>query len=283
MLDTPAARGQATAIYRIDAAAPQHLARAIDDMATGLARWRLAAALAWLDIRNRYRGSVLGPFWLTLSTGVMLAGLGILYSQLFKLPLQEYLPHLAVSLVVWNSIAGLVNDATVSLSSSEGIIRQMRLPYSVHMLRCVFRNAVIAAHNLPLIALVFLATGHLPGPEAVLALPGLAVIAVNACAATMLLGMLCARFRDIGPIVGSIMQLSFFMTPIMWKPQLLGHWQYLLPLNPFYAVLETVRGPLVEGGGPLVAWLAALAYTAALVGIASVFFVRYRGRIAFWV
>lgn len=283
MPDTQLAPGVGGAVYRIDAAAPEHLARATDDLATGFARWRLAVALAWLDIRNRYRGSVLGPFWLTLSTGVMLAGLGLLYSQLFQLPLGEYLPHLAVSLVIWNAIAGLVNDATTSLAGSEGIIRQMRLPYSVHMLRCVIRNAVVTAHNLPLILVVFLATGHMPGSEAVLAIPGLALILLDAFAATMFLGMLCARFRDIGPIVGSVMQLAFFMTPVMWKPHLLGEWAWTLPLNPFYAVLETVRGPLVEGGGPLSAWIAALLFSGALWAAALLFFVRYRGRIAFWV
>lgn len=282
MFDNAAATRRG-AQYRIDAAAPDHLARATEDLAAGAGLWRLAATLAWLDLRNRYRGSVLGPLWLTLSTGVMLAGLGLLYAQLFRLPLREYLPHLAVSLVVWNAIAALVNDAAVSLSSQEGIIRQLRLPFTVHLLRCVLRNALVAAHNLPLIAVVFLACGHLPGPEAVLALAGLVLLAINAFAATMFLGMLCARFRDIGPIVASIMQLSFFMTPIMWKPELLGPWQWLLPLNPFYAVLETVRGPLIEGGGPLIAWFAALLYTATLAAVATMFFIRYRGRIAFWV
>ena len=283
MPDTHAALSPAGATYRFDAAAPDHLARAREDLATGFGRWRLAAALAWLDLRNRYRGSVLGPLWLTLSAAVMLGGLGLLYSQLLRLSLSDYLPHLAVSLVVWNAIAGMVNDATASLSSQEGMIRQMRLPYSVHLLRCVFRNALIAAHNLPLILVVFLATGHRPGPEAALALIGLLIIGVNALAATTFLGMLCARFRDVGQIVASVMQLAFFMTPIMWKPELLGEWQWTLPFNPFYAIVETVRGPLVEGGGPLSAWIAALIYTAALVSLALAFFVRYRGRIAFWV
>ncbi len=269
--------------YHFDAADPRRLSRAMDDLATGLSRWRLASALAWLDIRNRYRGSVLGPFWLTLSTGIMLIGLGLLYSALFKLQLREYLPHLAVSLVIWNAIAQMVNDATISLTQSEGIIRQLPLPYTVHALRCVMRNGIIALHNLPLIGLVFLACLHLPGPEALLAIPGLVIIFINAFAVALLLGMVCARFRDIGPIVTSVMQLAFFLTPILWKPQLLGHWQVLLPFNPFYAVLETVRGPLVEGGGALSAWIAALIYTALSVTVSIGFFVRFRGRVAFWV
>jgi lipopolysaccharide transport system permease protein len=273
----------ASAFYQVDAANPQRRQRAIADVVTGLRRWRLAAALAWLDIRNRYRGSVLGPFWLTLSTGTMLLGIGITYSALFRLTLVEYLPHLAVSLIVWNFISQMVTEATTSFVQSEAIIRQMPLPYTIHALRCMMRNALIGAHNLPLILLIFALCGVFPGWEVLLAIPGLMLIAVNGFALALLLGMVCARFRDIGPIVGSVMQLFFFLTPIIWKPQLLGERAVLLPLNPFYAILETVRGPLIDGGGTLIAWVAALSYTFINLALAATFLVRFRSRVAFWV
>lgn len=280
MLDQTAAGAP---LYICDAARPDRQARALGDIATGLVRWRLPWALAALDIRNRYRGSVLGPLWLTLSTAIMVASLGVLYASLFKLPLAQYLPFLAVSLIVWNMLSQMVADACVSLSASEGIIRQLPLPYSVHVLRSVFRNVVVAAHSLPLILLVFLATGTWPGPGALLAIPGLALVLVNACAGTLFLGMLCARFRDIAPIVASGMQLAFFLSPVLWKPELLGARAVWLPLNPFYALIETVRGPLVEGGAPPLIWLSALVYTGLLGALAFMFFRRFRGRIAFWV
>ena len=95
--------------------------------------------------------------------------------------------------------------------------------------------------------------------------------------------MVCARFRDVAQIVGNIMQLAFFLTPILWKPELLGPSAVYLPLNPFYTLLELVRGPLVEGGGSLLVWVAALAYTGVMLGVSFVFFVRFRSRVAFWV
>ncbi|PWS38376.1 ABC transporter permease [Falsiroseomonas bella] len=269
--------------YVRDAADPRHVERAIDDMRGGLARWRLAMALARLDIRNRYRGSVIGPFWLTVSTAVMVAGIGLLYSTLFRLPLTEYLPYLTVSLLVWNTLNQIINDAGNSLIASEGVIRQVPLPYTVHVLRFVIRNVIVAAHSLPLIAVVFLICGVVPGWGALMALPGLALLFINAFAGGLFLGMICARFRDIQQIVASVMQLAFFMTPVIWKPELLREWQVLLPLNPFFALMETVRGPLVEGGASWLIWLAALVYTAAACAVAFVFFVRFRARIAFWV
>jgi lipopolysaccharide transport system permease protein len=273
----------ATARYLVDAANPRRRERALEDLATGFRRWRLPVALARLDIRNRYRGSVLGPFWLSLSTAIMVVALGILYSSLFKLPLADYLPFLAVSLIIWGMIGQIVGEACTSLIASEGIIRQVPLPYTVHALRCVFRNAVVAAHSLPLILVIFLIFGHLPGPEALLALPGLALLAVNAFAIALLLGMLCARFRDIPPIVANVVQLAFFVSPVLWKPELLGEGARWLPLNPFYTVMETIRGPLLEGGASPLVWLSAIAFTLATCAVAFGFFVRFRGRIAFWV
>ena len=266
-----------------DAAHPRLLERAMEDIGQGLFRWRLPFALARLDVRNRYRGSVLGPFWLTISTAVMLLALGFLYSQLFRLTLREYLPFLAVSLILWNMISSMVGEGCNSLTDQEGIIRQMPQPYSVHALRCVMRNAVVAAHNLPLILVVFLACDWWPGWVAFWALPGLLLFLVDALAAAVLFGMLAARFRDIGPIVASVMQIAFFCSPILWKPELLGAKAVWLPLNPFYAVMETMRGPLVEGGVSMLVWAAALTYSALLCLAACIIFVRFRSRIAFWV
>jgi lipopolysaccharide transport system permease protein len=283
MLDLSRPGEAGTPVYRFDAALPQRSEAARGDLLTGLRRWRLPAALAWLDLRNRYRGSVLGPFWMTLSTAAMVFGLGFLYSNLLKVPLAEYLPFVAISLILWNVINQIANDACTSLTSAEGIIRQMPLPYSVHILRCVFRNVLIAAHNLPLILLVFLVCGIWPRLEWLAALPGLALMTVNAFFVALFLGMLCARFRDIGPIVGSTMQLLFFLSPVLWKPELLGPRADWLLLNPAYTLMEVVRGPLLSGGTSLAVWLSALFFTVFAAVVALAFFVRFRGRIAFWV
>ena len=270
-------------ILSVDAANPRHTERALADLRDGLSQWRLALALARLDLRNRYRGSVLGPLWMSLSTLIMLIGLGLLYGALFKFKLSNYLPHLAVSLIVWQWMAGFINDSCATLTSAEGVIRQMRLPYTLHALRVAFRNTLVAAHSLPLIPIVFLIFGQVPGPEALLAIPGLVLIGINMLAGGLLLGMVCARFRDIPPIVANAVQLAFFVSPILWKPELLGDAMVWMAFNPFYALLETVRGPLLEGGGPPLAWLAAIFYTTLHVVLAGFLFARVRSRIAFWV
>ncbi|MCX7684988.1 MAG: ABC transporter permease [Acetobacteraceae bacterium] len=237
-----------------------------------------------LDLRNRYRGSVLGPLWTTLSAAATVAGLGILYSALFRLPAADYVPHLAVSLILWQAIAAFLQDACLALSGSAAVIRQVPMPVSLHVLRCLFRNLLAAAHSLPLIPVVFAVFGTWPGPEAAAMLPGLLLLVLAGFSAALALGLLCARFRDIPPIVANLTQLAFFLTPVLWTPELLPPealpW---LPLNPFHALLETVRAPLLSGGADAPVWAAAIGWTALLAAAAGALFVRFRARVPYWV
>jgi lipopolysaccharide transport system permease protein len=257
---------------------------AMADIAGGARLWRLALALGWLDIRLRYRGSMLGPFWLTISTGVMVAALGVLYSTLFKIDLRDYLPFLALSQVLWGFLAALVSESCTVFTDAEGVIRSVRMPFFVFSMRTLIRNAVVLGHNIVVIVVVFAIFAVWPHWESLIALPGLLLWAVDALALTLLLGAFCARFRDIQPIVNSVMQIAFFMTPVIWKPDQLGPSTIAkLALNPFFDLLEIVRGPILGSHIAGTTWLGALGYSVVLCAISWAFFVRARGRVTFWV
>jgi lipopolysaccharide transport system permease protein len=257
---------------------------AMADVAGGLRLWRLAWALGWLDIRLRYRGSMLGPFWLTISTGVMVAALGVLYSTLFKIDLRDYLPFLALSQVLWGFLAALVSEACTVFTDAEGVIRSVRMPFFVFSLRALIRNAIVLAHNIVVIVVVFAVFTMWPTAGALMALPGLLLWAVDALALTLILGAFCARFRDIQPIVNSVMQIAFFVTPVIWKPTQLGADSVAnLAFNPFFDLLEIVRGPILGSDVAATTWVGALVFSAVVCSISWAFFVRARGRVTFWV
>jgi lipopolysaccharide transport system permease protein len=249
--------------------------------------WRLVWSLAFLDIRLRYRGSVLGPFWLTLSTAIMIAALGFVYSRLFHTDLHSYLPFLSLSLVLWNNfIAALVADSCTGYTTADAMIRAMRMPLSLHAARVLVRNILILAHNVIVIVAVFAIMDTWPGAVAAMAIPGFLLWIIDGLALAILLGGFCARFRDVPPIAASIMQIAFFVSPVIWSPQILkdrGIGVILLNWNPFYALLEIVRAPLLNQMPDLATWGSALGYSAALLVVTAVFFVRARGRIAFWI
>ena len=266
---------------------PSHAARqglAVLDLQGGLRLWRLAWTLGWFDIRLRYRGSVLGPLWLTLSTGVMVGALGTLYSTLFRMDLHEYLPFLALSLVLWGFLSSLVSDACSCFQQAEGMIRSVRLPFSLHALRVIVRNVLVLGHNVVVIAVVYAVFDRWPGVHALLAVPALALWIVDGLACCLLLGAVCARFRDIPPIVGSVMQIAFFISPVIWRPEMLqGAAAAWLPWNPFFTLLEVVRAPLLGVAPGWGVWASALGFSALLCGAAWIAFVRVRSRLAFWV
>ncbi len=266
----------------LSAGARQRLA--FKDVQDGVGLWRLGLTLGWFDIRLRYRGSVLGPFWLTLSTGVMVAALGVLYSQLFKMELHDYLPFLALSLVLWGFVSALVTDACGCFQSAEGMIRSQRMPFALYAIRVVIRNLLVLAHNVVVILVVYAAFDAWPGLTMLAAAPGMALWIIDGLAICFLLGAVCARFRDIPPIVGSVMSIAFFVSPIIWKPELLhGQQAAWLPFNPFFTLLDIVRAPMLGTLPDWQVWASALGYSALLCVGAWMVFSRVRSRLAFWV
>jgi len=252
------------------------------DLREGWALGRLCWTLAWLDIRLRYRGPMLGPFWLTISTGAMVGSMGLLYAVLFRLNLRDYIPFLALSLVLWAYLGNVVSEGCTAFTAAEGTVRSVRMPFTLYAGRIVLRNLVVLAHNALVVLVVDLLLSFWPGTVAAMAVPGIVLWLVNSLAIAVLLGAICARFRDIPPIVASLMQMAFFMSAVIWRPDQLGEYQWVLAFNPFFSLLEVVRGPLFGVMPTKLTFLMALAYSVALWAVTWVVFARVRGRIAFW-
>jgi ABC-type polysaccharide/polyol phosphate export permease len=260
-----------------------NLSLAFKDLKDGFCSIYVWPMLGWQEIRQRYRRSALGPFWITLSTGAMIAGMGPLYGRLLGQDVGAYLPYLGVGLIVWLLIANLLNECCYSFISASGYIQQLKLPLTVHVLRVVYRNLIIFAHHLLVVLVILLF--YPPKIEwTLLLMPlGVAVLALNAVWLGILLGLLCARFRDIPQFVASLVPLAFFLTPVIWKPEMLGQYRWAADINPLSYFLEIVRAPLL--GHPIQpnTWLVAGGIT--LVGYVAAItaFSRFRTRIAYWV
>jgi lipopolysaccharide transport system permease protein len=196
---------------------------AFGDVAETLQLWRLVWKLSFLDIRLRYRGSMLGPFWLTLSTGVMIGALGFLYAGLFHTDIHTYLPYLSLSLILWNFLSALTAEGCTCFTVSESMIRASRMPLTLHAARVVIRNFLVFAHNIVVVVVVFAVMRKMPGAQSYMIVPAFVLWFIDGFAICLLIGAFCARFRDVPPIVGSIMQIAFFVTPILWSPAVLQH------------------------------------------------------------
>ncbi|MEY8175010.1 ABC transporter permease [Burkholderia multivorans] len=256
---------------------------AMRDVVDGIKAYPIWTTLAWQDIRQRYRRSVLGPFWITLTMVVTIAGMGPLYGALLNIKTEEFVPYLALGIITWGLISTLILDACNAFIGSDSIVRSVRLPLSLHIFRSVYRNLLFFAHNILAFVPVMLYVKIVPTLQWLMVIPGLLIIVVAAVPLSILLGIFCVRFRDMQPIVGSVVQLAFFLTPIFWKPSALGHRAYVAHYNPLYMFLELVRGPLYGAVPDASVYVGAGITTAVLFALAIPLFIRFRSRIAFWI
>lgn len=271
----PGAPGQATAT--------SETMLAVLDIVLGARASHLWGLLGWQDIRQRYRRSRIGPFWLTISMGMLVGALGVLYAGLFRVDVAELLPFLALGFVIWGLVGGLVTEGCMAFIAAGGMIKQVAVPLSVHVYRVVWRNLIIFGHNFVIYVIVAGVFSIWPGWVGLLALPGLALLCVNGVWMGLLLGLVSARFRDVPQIASSVLQVAFFLTPIIWKPELLPGRPLLVDLNPFFHFLDLIRAPLLGQAPGVNSWLTVLAVTVAGWLFTLLVYRHYRWRIAYWV
>jgi ABC-2 type transport system permease protein/lipopolysaccharide transport system permease protein len=147
----------------------------------------------------------------------------------------------------------------------------------------LWRNLLIFFHNISIYVFVLLFIKVELGWNILLAFAGLFLIMLNGLWVAIILGGLSARFRDVPPIVGSIMQVAFFLTPIFWTPSSLPGRALFVHLNPFYYFVEIVRMPLIGKTPPLELWLVVIGISFICFLVAMAFYPRFRSRVAYWV
>lgn len=257
-------------------------ARALLDLWRGLLNVRLWGMLAWSDLRQQYRRSTFGPLWITLSLAVFIGALGFLYADLFNKPLEVFIPHLTLGVIVWRMLSGIIEQGCTSFIAGEGIIKQLYAPLSVHAYRVVARQVLIVAHHSIIFVVVAFAFRMTPTAQWLLAVPGFLLIVLTGVWVAILGGIVSTRFRDVPQMVSAITQVIFFLTPVIWIADLVPQRAIFLYYNPFYHYIELVRAPLLNR--PVDLWHWQFAGAAAVAGwiVTLLAYRKFRSRIAYW-
>ncbi len=247
-------------------------------------RISLVSILGWHDIRCRYRRSIIGPFWLTISMGVMISSIGIVFGQIFNTSIDEFLPFLATGIILWAFITGMINEGCTAFIDSEEMIKQLNIPFFIYIFRVLWRNILILAHNILILPLVFFVMDKSIETVALWAIPGFLLVALSLSWMAMLFAMLCARYRDLPQIIASVLQMAFYLTPIIWMPSLLPDriGLNILQFNPFYHLLELIRAPLLGVEPSMTSWFFVLAMAILGWGLTLFFFSRLHKSVAYW-
>ncbi|MBW5435694.1 glycosyltransferase [Bradyrhizobium canariense] len=243
---------------------------------------RIAAALAWSDMRHRYVRSLLGPFWMSLQMAIVVAVLGSVIGQMSNTDMLTRLPMLAVSMTAWTFLNGVVLDATTALQNSASLIRDRALPPVIFLLQCTFRQALFALHNACVPLVLWLALSRHDLSHTLAALPGLLLFVACTFALSLVLGATATRYRDLKPIIESTMMLAFLASPVIWSSDIINHRSTVMRLNPLTHLFAVWREPLAGASidpGSIVYVL----ITLALLILASALTLVHLRKAAFWI
>jgi lipopolysaccharide transport system permease protein len=263
--------------------AARQIALARADLAEGTLNWRTWFVLGNSELKQRYRRSVIGPFWVTLSMLVQAAVTGFLLAFLFKIELARYLPFLCISLVTWTFLTTVINEGANAFIANAPIILQVKRPFWTYLMLTIWRNALIYVHTVVVFVLAALAFGLWPGVPYLLIPFGLLVLVVNAAWMAFAAALLSARFRDVPLLIANAFNALVWLTPVYYHTDQLGPGiRWINAVNPLTHVIEVARAPFLNEVPSAATWAAAIAL--AVVGWIATFvlFARSRPRLPFW-
>lgn len=256
---------------------------AVDDVKSAFLRSQLWLYLGWSDIQQRYRGSVLGPFWITLTMMFFVTALGVVYGRLFHQDVNTFLPFLSAGILIWTYVSTVLIESSDVFIFAKSLIEVIRLPYMCHVLRLVWRNQIVFFHNLVVFIVIALYFRVGFSWNTLLFIPGVILVSLLLVSMSLCIAMLGSRFRDLPPVISSLIMIIFFVSPVTWKANMLGAQSYIVRLNPVYYIMDIVRSPLLGEAPAIESWFVCVGLLVVCFFVSFNLFARFRSRIPFWI
>jgi ABC-type polysaccharide/polyol phosphate export permease len=258
-------------------------AMALADLRDGLAHRERWLKFALHDIRQRFRRSMLGPFWITISTGITILALALVFGSIFGANASTFIPYLAAGMIFWGYLSTTVSEGSSIFINSATDVRSVPGPLSVHFYRMLARNVIVFLHNLAIFLVVIVVFQHWPTWEWLLVIPGFALFFIVLASGTLAAAIVSTRFRDIPQVITSLLQVVFFLTPIFWSTEQLPKRPAIVDLNPMYHLIQVVRAPLLGHAPAPESWAVTACLAVIAVTIAFLLYRRAYPRLAYWV
>ena len=260
-----------------------NFAVASDDIIKSTRNFAAWWTLAEDDLRGRYARTALGPFWVTLSHAIFVCGYAVWSSLILKQELQSQFLYVATSLTVWLWISSALSEGASIYARAHTLLLSYDLPVSLHVHRAALGQFFGFLHNMLVYIAVALIVKHQFSPVMLLALPGVVLIYITTIGWGLGLGVLGQRYRDLSPLIMSVMGALFILTPVFWRVEDIKGSEWLAHFNPFYHLLEVVRAPLLGHSPSTENWIVASVFAFATLLAGSAFFVSYRKQLSYWI
>lgn len=244
--------------------------------------WR---ALAWEDLRQRYRRSTLGMAWILLSFILMILIFVLIFGRSSPNMTQiQYALYLSSGMLIWNYMSGIVTKGVSVFGGNGGWIRSTPAPFSVLIFRSIYANILETGLTfLTILPLIYVF--GIPDVTGLLTMGAAVLLYITASVPIgMLMGCLGARSADFQQLVPALMRIGFFATPVFWDYETrTGTRLMMAHYNPFTHFLELFRAPLMGKAPTDANWMVAIGCTIGLWVVGLIVFKLFRPRLAAWV
>ncbi len=251
----------------------------------GFLFWRIWLFMAVMDLKRRYRRTIIGPFWVTLSMSIFIASIGIIFPVLWQTDVKTYLPFFSSGYIVWTFISTLTTEACNTFVDAAGLIKQTALPYSVYANNTVTRNIIVLLHHLSVYVLITFIFSVPINFNTLLFIPGMFLLCITGSWLCILLGFISCRYRDMRQIISSLLQVAMFVTPIFWSAPQLGDSKkarFFIEANPLYHFIQVIRAPLLGQKPSIIDWLVVIIICALGWSITVRMLGKYKKHLVFW-
>ena len=259
-------------------------AGALRDIQLGWQRREGWWALSRQTIKISYRRTTLGPIWITIQQLTFIIGIGLLYSQLFKVKSGDLVPLVAFGISFWGLLTSCITGASSNFIQQSQAITSSTLPISFYVFSTVSQQLLTFFHSAVVLIPFAFVFGTSPRLICLITIPlAITVAAINAFAFGLWLGPLSARYRDISASIPIILQLAMFLSPIFWSPSLLVNHYWIINHNPIAWMIETYRSPILGGPIQLELWIRLAIFTVANLIVGITVLSRVRNKISYWI
>lgn len=235
------------------------------------------------EVKLRYRKSILGPLWLTISNAVYIIALGLLWSNLIGNSGGGFFKYFALSQLFWVWISSQISESCETYLRNERLVCQLTIPLQFYVIKDMLKNVFVFLHNIIIVVAICII---FPSDDLRYVIDYIFVIPVALLfiySISSIIAIACMRYRDLTPIITTGMQLAYFITPIVWMTDRLGlgkSWVY--EFNPFYHLIRLLRDPLLGLPIAVESFLALFFISIVCLLFSNFLYKKYSKKIYFW-
>lgn len=217
------------------------------DCIESIQEFKIWTHLASRDLKVRYSRTRLGPWWSSLALGALIFGISIATALIAQDPIREYLPRIAVSLFVWTFIANIFLESVELFSVERGLLLNTRVHELSIVLRVVWRQVLISLYNLPVVVICIIVGGETLSPRLLLLPIAIVLTGIGLILPSFAIGLVTLLRRDFAQLIPSVVQLLFFVSPVMWETPESGRLSAVADFNPLAWALGAIRAGVLSG------------------------------------